>query len=108
MLIVTRGFVEASNHTVSRASASFFWTAYGIVSVSCCISTTVSMSRVRSSVRDTATRATPVACPPEALTVATPLPTPWMTPVVALIVATEVGPMDQMSGPGLARWPSLL
>src|SRR2546430_14100776 len=37
--------------------------------------------------------------------IAAPLLTPWISPVVALIVATDVGLMVQVMGPGFARFP---
>src|SRR5207249_3616823 len=40
-----------------------------------------------------------------AVMIAAPLLTPWISPVVALIVATDVGLMVHVMGPGFARFP---
>src|SRR2546423_1779326 len=68
--------------------------------------TTVSISSVMSSGRETVTRATPgAALPAVAATSAEPLDTPTTFPVTESIVATDWGLIDHFTGPGLRVCP---
>src|SRR5437867_7639714 len=100
VIVSIAGLGDGPNHVVSGASGSFFWMASGIVKVSFGIRYTVSMSRVRSSVRDTMTSADPGFAPAAcAVITASPLPTPWIVPSASIVAAVSASTV-QVMGPG--------